>query len=163
MKAWSMRPVEVAALLNPAFCAFLLRKCAQGFSKTKPDGIPYPVLALCLPLVLHRVTREVLPVKVTSRMHSWLQKHQEIRVGFAQRCAALMPYYREAMLFAFNGSLLTFTNAGHILALPDVAEPKLWLPKSEPAKCMERALFVGRWLSGAGDVRTIYAMWGIRP
>jgi hypothetical protein len=163
MKVWSKRPVEVAALFNPAFCAILLRECAKGFIEKKPEGIPYPILALSLPIVLHKFTRELLPKKITKKMHPWLQEHQEIRMDFAQRCAALMPYFREAMLFACNGELLAFTKAGLILAPQIPAEPKLWTSNSEPAECMKRAHFVGRWFSVAGNVGTIYAMWGIRP
>jgi hypothetical protein len=163
MKAWSMRPVEVAALLNPAFCALLLRECAQGFMEKKPEGIPYPLLALSLPIVLHKFTRELLPATIRSRMHPWLQEHQEIRIGFAKRCATLAPHFREAMLLACHEKLLSFTEEGLITAKLRGKQLKLWLPNSEPADCMKRVLFVGRWLSGAGDVHTVYAMWGIRP
>ncbi len=163
MKAWSQRPVEVAALLNPAFCALLLRQCAKGFMENKPEGIPYPLLALSLPIVLHKFTRERLPKSIRKKMHPWLQENQEIRMDFARRCAALMPYYREAMVFACDEDLLVFTKAGLFLAPPEAKEPKLWTSDSEPADCMKRAFFAGRWFSVAGDVRTIYAMWGIRP
>ncbi|MFZ0913358.1 MAG: three component ABC system middle component [Candidatus Korobacteraceae bacterium] len=163
MKPWSKRPVEVATLLNPAFCALLLRECVKGFVQKNPEGIPYPLLALLLPIVLHKFTRELLPAKISTKMHPWLQEHQDVRIGFAQRCAALVPYYREATLFGCTRALLAFTEAGLITAPPLGNQPKLWGSHTEVAECLKQAHFVGRWFSGAGDVRTIYAMWGIRP
>ena len=163
MKAWPKRPVEVASLLNPAFCSLLLREAVLGFMEVNPEGMPYPSLALVLPIVLHRNTREQLPISIATKMHPWLQDHQQVRIGFANRCRALQPYFREALLFGCTGGLLAFTVAVLVTAPQITKRKKLWSSGTEPDQCMKRALFVGRWFGGAGDVRTIYTMWGIRP
>jgi hypothetical protein len=163
MRPWSDRPPEIAHLFNPAFCALLVREGVLGFLEVSPAGMPYPLVFLLLPIVLHKNTRESLPQTSRTKMHPWLQDHQEARVGFAERCAAVAAYTREAILFGARGSMLAFSQNGTIQA-PRLRLRRLpWPHDSESAVCRERARFVGRWLATAGDTQTIFAMWGVRP
>lgn len=163
MKPWSDRPPEIAHLFNPAFCALLVREGVLGFMEVKPAGMPYPLAFLLLPIVLHKVTRGSLPPTIATKMHPWLQDHQEARVGFSERCAAVAAYTREAVLFAARGALLTFSQDGSLQS-PRLRLRRLpWPSDSESAICRQRARFVGRWLATAGDSPTIFAMWGVRP
>ena len=61
MKAWAGRPTELAYLFNPAFCGWVLREAVAGYASVKPAGLPLPLAFLILPVVLHRVTRELVP------------------------------------------------------------------------------------------------------
>ena len=163
MKTWAERPAEIANLFNPAFCAIVLRQSVRGFVQEKGEGLPFALAFLVLPIVLHKRTRELLPKSIATKMHPWIQDHQDVRVGFAGRCCALLPHTQEAIVFAATNDLLAMSANGRIEA-PQVPLPSAsWPDDSEPAVCISRARFVGRWLSTAGDVATIFAMWGVRP
>lgn len=163
MRPWNDRPPEIAHLFNPAFCALLVREGVLGFMEVSPSGMPYPLVFLLLPIVLHKATRESLPVTVSTKMHPWIQQHQEARIGFSERCAAIAAYTREAILFAATGTFLAFTQEGTLHAPRLRLRRPTWPPDSESATCRQRARFVGRWLATAGDNATIFAMWGVRP
>lgn len=163
MRPWNQRPREIAYLFNPAFCALVLREVVSGFVEEVPTGMSYPLLFLVLPIVLHKATREALPRSVATKMHPWIQEHEEARIGFARRCAGLAPYTREAVLFACLEGLLAFS-AGGMLVAPRKRLPRTdWGSDFDCTVCMERARFVGRWLATAGDNATVLAMWGVRP
>ena len=163
MTLWNDRPPEIAHLFNPAFCALLIREGVVGFMEVSPGGMPYPLVFLLLPIVLHKATRESLPPTIATKMHPWIQQHQEARVGFSERCAAVAAYTREAILFAASGTLLTFSQDGALQSPRLGLRRAPWPPDSESMTCRQRARFVGRWLAKAGDNATIFAMWGIRP
>ena len=38
-----------------------------------------------------------------------------------------------------------------------------WIQTNEPLICREKASFLGKWLTQADDVSTIFSLWGIRP
>ena len=53
MRRWEERPIEVANLLNPAFCGRLLYQSIVGHSEYESKDMPYVLFFLVLPLVLH--------------------------------------------------------------------------------------------------------------
>jgi hypothetical protein len=38
-----------------------------------------------------------------------------------------------------------------------------WNTDTESNECARKAEFVGRWFAQAGEVSTIFHMWGVRP
>lgn len=162
MRLWNERPPEVAHLFNPAFCALILRECVLGFQERNPSGMPFPLIWFLLPIVLHKRTRLLLPKTLATKMHPWIQDNQEVRIGFAGRCTALLPNSREAFVFAANAGLLTL-DRGFIRAYryPTLSVP--WPKDSEPESCIEKARFLGKWIGTVGAVTTIFAMWGVCP
>jgi hypothetical protein len=163
MQSWTQRPTEVAHLLNPAFCALVLVHAVRGFVEEANAGLPYPLIFLILPIVLHKATREALPNSVATKMHPWMENHQQVQVGFADRCASIIEHTREAMIFAVARNLLQVTPDARIAAPSQRLRQPSWPAKSEPAVCLEKARFIGRWIARAGQPATLYAMWGIRP
>jgi len=163
MQAWTERPTEIAHLLNPAFCALVLVHSVRGFLEETAEGLPYPLIFLVLPVVLHKPTRDALPTSVATKMHPWLENHQQVQVGFADRCASVIDHTREAMVFAVAHNLLQITNDARIKAPEHRLRRPRWPPDSEPAVCLDKARFIGRWMARAGQTATLYAMWGIRP
>lgn len=79
------------------------------------------------------------------------------------RVASVCGYTREAILFAANGALLTFSPEGALQAPQLRLKRPPWPTDSESWACRQRARFVGRWLATAGDNATIFAIWGVRP
>lgn len=161
MLRWEERPVEVANLFNPAFCAVLLQYSIRGFQSKQHGGMSYPLVFLILPIVLHLYTRQTLPNTTASKMHIWLQEHPEVRIGFVERTRELVPYTKEALIFGIQ--------AGVIVTMPDgnLTWVKKSLRKSESGSeleyLQERARFLGKWFAQFEESSNIFTMWGIRP
>ena len=165
MKQWDERPQDVSNLLNPAFLGLLLHMAVKAFRKETGGGMPYELLALVLPFVLHPATRRRLPPKITTTLPTWLQSNRDTLLGFPDRIRALMPFTREALTFLTTRRILVFTDDGHIStgSAKPVGVTKYRRATEEIADCCKRAEFVGRWLAMAGSSVTIFALLGIRP
>jgi Family of unknown function (DUF6521) len=158
--AWERRPLEERANYNPAFLALLLREAADGYITESQRTLPVPLAFLALPLVLHRTTRESLPKIISTSMPIWLQEHPFLREGFVARVRAVAPAVREALVTALTTGLLELDRG----ALTPAAEPgKARHATTESRAVAARARFVGRWLSRAGDIDTIFFLWGVKP
>lgn len=163
MTYWERRPFEVANLLNPAFCAVLITSSAIEYEKAASKGMPFPLAFFVLPLVLHSSTRSEIPRSVVTRMHSWLQEKPEMRVGFAERMRVMLPFTREAIIFGIHARVLKLNDQGEIVKGQARIRSGDWEDSSEPRICRQKASFVGRWLAAAGDLSTVFVMWGVQP
>lgn len=159
MKPWNDRPPDVARLLNPAFCGRLL---LHTVVEHQPDPLPYVMMPLILPFILHRKTRDSLPTSVRSPFISWIEEHSDIRIGLADRVARALPVSRESLLFMVNAGWLSLRDGG-------ISSPRSRAPRSHPRDtdeikdCVLKARLLGRWLAGAGRPATIYAALAITP
>lgn len=164
MKPWTSRPVEVAHLFNPAFCGQVLRRAAAGYFETSGRGLPYPLTFLVLPIVLHRHSRESIPLKVKEPMHAWLKNHQDVRVGFAERARQLVPITQEAITFLLQVGAVTVGEDAGMKPVSFLARrPQAGKFGDEVADCFNKAIVVGRWFARAGTPTTIFTMWGVKP
>ncbi len=163
MQVWEERPREFATLLNPAFCALLLREAISGYYKEANRGMPYPLVLIVLPIVLHKGTREALPGTTRTMLHVWLQSNPAARISFAPRVRQLVPYTREALIFGIQNRVLALDDNGQLVRGQQRLRNPDWERDAEPALCRQRAGFIGRWFAQAGEATTIFAMWGIRP
>lgn len=157
------RPREVAALLNPAFCAVLLCESARGARQEGLRGIPFLLSFLVLPITLHQRTREALPRAISKRMHSWLEENPQLTIGFADRMQSLVRFTREGVLYGCAGGLFSLTETHDLEPSSKIIRGLKWGKESEAVAARARARFVGRWLAHGGDRSTIFAMWGVRP
>lgn len=161
--AWTAKPPEVANLLNPAFCALLLREAARGYSQERNEGLPLSISFLILPIVLHGPTRRALPRAISTKMHSWIEKNQGLTHDFYLRARALVPFVRESLVFGSSGQLFEIMQQTQILPTVRRVRRLRWSSDSEASECRKRSLFLGRWLAHAGAESTIFTLWGIRP
>jgi hypothetical protein len=162
-RLWSERPIEIAHLLNPAFCSTLLFESISGYKQEKEEGMPYGIAFVILPAVLHKPTRDLLPKSIATKLHAWIQKNQSVRIGFADRVRWTIPYTKEGLHYAYMAKMIYISDDG----LLDLKVKRLknisWPKTSEAAVCKNKARFIGRWFSLAGDTATLLAMWGVRP
>lgn len=72
MKDWANRPPEIAALLNPAFCGFLISTGLDAYTKNVNEGAPYAFPFVMLPLILHKPTRQIFPRSYRTAFSTWI-------------------------------------------------------------------------------------------
>jgi hypothetical protein len=165
MRVWEQRPVEVANLLNPAFCAILIRQTIQGYSVDFPQGMPYSLSFLILPLVLHENTRSSLPkiYNPKSKIHSWIHIHPEIKAELPDRVKSLKPYSQEAIIFGLQRKVFRVGDHGLLIITQKKLEKPKWDTGSEPQTCYKKSLQIGRLFANTGDEGIIFTLLGIRP
>ena len=164
-RAWSERPTDVANLLNPAFVGATIRSAVVTYEQAKDKGMPFEFVFLVLPIVLHEPTRARLPRSSKTMMQTWLQENRDVLMGFPTRAKDLVPFGREAILFASRRELLVVGSGGHVSSgkrtLAGVA--KYVKDRQEVSEIFKKAALVGSWLASAGAPTTVFAMLGIRP
>ena len=160
MRPWCMRPTEIAHLFNPAFNASLLHKSVLAYNNEVNYSMPFPMSYLILPIVLHSKTRQILPKRVTTKMHTWIVKNQIVKMGFSNRASQLAGYTREALLFGFRLGIINLTdNAG--LVSHKHKHLQSWPKDSDAYECVVSASFIGRWFGVSGGMSSVFSMWGI--
>src|SRR5712675_2893895 len=115
MQPWTDRAVEEANLFNPAFCATVLVKAVDEFSKKSNRPIPFPLSFLILPIVLHGGTRKALPSTTLTSLLPWTQDNRQQLVEFAVRVKRLRPITREAIMFGVTHATLALDNHGDLV------------------------------------------------
>jgi hypothetical protein len=158
---WADRPPEVAFLLNPAFCAVVLKESARAYRTKSRVGMPLMLTHLVLPAALHKYTRGVLPNTARTRLHAWLQQHPLVRLGFAERVWALGPYTRESLLFALQHNFLALTSDAHVSATRKRFPAYSPANQTESRDCMDAAATLGTMFALSGDPITVMSLWGI--
>jgi hypothetical protein len=159
---WLNRPSEIANLLNPAFCGYLVSTSVKSYQEEAHRPMPLALCALVLPLVLHKATRESLPKDVRTSLLVWLERHQDALVEFPARVERVLPFTRESILFsATHGTLQQIGDGFGIRHDSSLEQPG---GQTEEVKhCIGRARFVGKWFAQSGDTATVYHSFGIRP
>jgi hypothetical protein len=162
--AWSARPSEERALLNPAFLSAVLWHAAGGYSTVASAPMPLDLAFLVGPFVLHRDTRESLPRAVTTSLAVWLDDNSLTRARAGGRARALVAHTKEALLFGGMHGLLDLSG-GNVLSIAERARRVNAVLKrvtEEVRQCMKRSEFVGRWFASAGSPGTVMALIGVR-
>jgi len=159
---WEERPVELANLLNPAFCALLLRDAVRGYQSQASQTLPYPLAYLVLPIVLYPPARDALPRSTVALLPAWIQEHPVLQPQIADRVQRMLLYTREAILFGLQYNLLQVGDDGGLESgNRQVRNP--FPAQTEPADCRKAAILVGRWFGKVVDGSLILAMWGLKP
>jgi hypothetical protein len=160
MLSWQDRPLEVANLLNPAFCGRLLYHSIKSHEETSGCSLPYALAFLPIPLVLHRATRSKISGH-NQQLHVWVNKYPDIKIGLGDRARNTVPFTREALMFMIQlghirvgdqGALST----GHGLKRNSDSD-------AEIRNCLKAAEVVGKWLARAGQPSATFAMLGLKP
>lgn len=160
MKNWKERPVEVANLLNPAFCGEVISIAVREYNNISLQGFPFALVYMILPIVLHKKTRDRINLRGRVPMHVWLQDNQDLKVNFSDRAREMAPICRESLLFLMQLDVIEFDNKGELFSRNIGRVRKR---SGEVLECVKKSEYLGRWLSNAGSESTIFAMWGVRP
>lgn len=164
LSQWSQRPKEYARLLNPAFLAALVWAVARGYRQVAREGLPYPLVFVALPIVLHKATREALPETTRTSLVTWISDNPNVKVCFTERATSLMPLIKECILFGTQGRLITISSFRIISAKKPRSMTGFLDEVSEEVRdCMNKAELIGRWFASHGDPTTVMALWGVAP
>lgn len=162
---WTQRPSEEAILLNPVFLGTLIDRVATGYRGTAGAGLPWTLIYVALPTVLHYETRLALPSTTTTSMAAWTRANLLLVEGVTTRAPALRRTVREALLFALSHGLVART--ADRLEPGGRARRGPTFPWREPTNdykaCAQKATFFGRWCASAGTPATVFAFWGLKP
>jgi len=165
MSRWSDGTLEERVLLNPAFCANLLWHFAATSDEPGRRPVTFVESFLLLPIVLHRATRDSLPRTTRTSLGVWLDENPSWQASVATRARALVPYTKDALLFAgargfllLQEGLLTADQSWRRRVNAALREST-----DEVRLCVKQAAFVGRWFSEAGDAATVMSLIGVRP
>jgi hypothetical protein len=162
MKKWENRATEIAYLLNPAFCARIIYYAVKTYYEENTRPMPFPLVYLILPLVLHRKTRE--RIKSVTQMHVWIQRNPDMLIGFAERTKNMVPITNEAVEFLMQSGVVILTNNAEIeLAKLFKSLSVNKYTNAEVKECIAKSSSVAKWFAKAGKVEIIYTSWGIRP
>lgn len=147
MKRWEERPAEIASLMNPAFCSLVLREFAKSYRANSTLDVDILLCFLALPMVLHTETRNAFPMTTGTSHAHWLQEHQHLRIGFANRCRAVAPFVREAIDYGAQSGALKVTQSGRLIATSRRAKSNVWKNLGDTKDCLHGAKLAGKWLA----------------
>lgn len=162
MKSWSARPIEVKNLFNPAFCALVLIRALKGYEEINKAGMPFSLCLLVLPLCLYKTSREAFAKHSRGYFLKVLSDNPQLRLGFAQRTATLMPYTLEALGFAMQRGCFEVSNEGRLRTLPKSVRQTV-SGTDETVSCQRIARFLGKQFAQISDRATVYTALGVRP
>lgn len=166
MKKWEERSIEIATLLNPAFCGYLLSLGIKGYTEQAQENAPYVFPFIMLPLVLHKPTREKLPKKVGRKTFlTWIDEQEIIdivKIDFAERAKNLVPYVKEALLFAIKHNIIELTNAGMLISKNENINTRRYINKTEEIEeCIEISEKCGKLIAKAGNFNMVMISLGV--
>lgn len=164
MLAWEDRPIEIANLLNPAFCGAILQRTIRAYNQEEGAGFPYALAFLVLPIVVHAETRLSISTRQRPILLAWLHLHPEAKIAFAERVQSLLPVTNETLTFLLQVMGATLDEQGSLFAKAVEGKQIKTIYEDEKVKdYFDKASYVGRWFARAGTVSTIFAAWGVRP
>lgn len=162
MLDWENRAPEVKYLLNPAFCGRLIYTVLKEYEKQKNAPMPFPLVYLILPLVLHKQTRDT--ISSSTRLLNWIQTHQNLLIGFASRVRGMIDITNETLDFLLGLGIVQISNSGSFVrtdVIDKLSENKFC--NEEIKECINKSKHIAKWFAKAGSVTTIYVYFGVRP
>ncbi len=164
LKEWEERSPEIAALLNPAFCASLIIESVRGIPQIYENGFPFEYPFVMLPLVLHKPTRDIFPRSVNTTFISWMtnEKTSWVKIGYAERAKSMVVHIRESLLFALQHECLKASETGAFIPMPDFRFSSRNV-SDEVKACLSAGRICGKWFSGYNDIRMAMVLLGVRP
>ncbi|MDD5037256.1 MAG: DUF6521 family protein [Methylococcaceae bacterium] len=162
MKRWDQRPFEVKNLFNPAFCGLVLFRALQGYEEENPDGMPFSLALLVLPLCLQKASREVIAGSSRSYLLKIVEKNPQLLVGFAERASDLLPFALEAFGVLMERGCFVVSHDGRLKTVPNRVRKSV-TGTDESIACQRVARIVGKEFARIADRVTVYTTFGIRP
>ena len=162
MKRWDQRPFEVRNLFNPAFCGLVLFRALQGYEDENPDGMPFSLALLVLPLCLQKDARQVIAGNSRRYLLKIVETNPQLLVGFADRTSDMLPFAFEAFGVLMERGCFVVSKDGRLKTVPDRVRKSV-TGTDESVSCQRVARIVGKEFARIADRVTVYTTFGIRP
>ena len=162
MKRWDQRPFEVRNLFNPAFCGLVLFRALLGYEEENPDGMPFSLALLVLPLCLQKHARQVIAGYSRGYLLKTVEKNPQMLVGFADRASDMLPFALEALGVLMERGCFVVSQDGRLKTVPDRVRKSV-TGTDESVNCQRVARIVGKEFARIADRVTVYTTFGIRP
>ena len=162
MKRWSERPFEIRNLFNPAFCGLVLIRAMQGYEEENPEGMPFSLTLLVLPLCLQKGSRQVIADGSRGYLLKTVEKNPQLLVNFADRAEALLPCAMEAFGLLMERDCFVVSPDARLKTVPGRVR-KTVTGTAESVSCQRVARIIGREFARIADRVTIYTTFGVRP
>ncbi|MPL70223.1 hypothetical protein SDC9_15978 [bioreactor metagenome] len=164
MKNWEERSVITANLLNPAFCGEVIRRTIVSYNNNDENQkFPFSLSFLILPIVLHKKTREHMPMRSSTYFHSWVEENEFLFIDFAERVRELNPFSKESILFLLQHEAVEITEKGEFTVRPYRNKKPKGENIDEIIDIYRKAELLGKWFRLTGNDQTIYMFLKIRP
>lgn len=162
MKNWNLRTHEVAFLLNPAFCGRVLYSTIKTYNEKANRALPFPLIYLVLPLVLHKETRA--NINSRTQLQLWVQRYPQLLIDFPKRARELVPITNESVEFLLQTGNIILTPNGELEISPTLKSlSKAKFVDDEISECLKKGEHIAKWFVAAGKAETIYIELGVRP
>ncbi|AVQ08010.1 TPA: hypothetical protein HH295_20475 [Xanthomonas vasicola pv. zeae] len=162
MKRWDQRPFEVKNLFNPAFCGLVLFRALLGYEEENPDGMPFSLALLVLPLCLQKDARQVIAGSSRSYLLKIVEKNPQLLVGFADRATDMLPFALEAFGVLMERDCFVVSQDGRLKTVPNRVRKSV-IGTDESVSCQRVARIIGKEFARIADRVTVYTTFGIRP
>lgn len=162
MKRWDQRPFEIRNLFNPAFCGLVLFRAMQGYEEEDPQGIPFSLSLLVLPLCLHKDSRSVIASSSRSYLLKVIEKNPQVQVGFSERTIAMLPYTFEGFSLLMERGCISVRDDGRFQTIPNKVRRSV-TGSDETKSCQRVARIIGKEFARIADRATVYTTFGVRP
>ena len=162
MKNWNLRTHEVAFLLNPAFCGRVLYSTIKTYNEKANRALPFPLIYLVLPLVLHKETRA--NINSRTQLQLWVQRYPQLLIDFPKRARELVPITNESVEFLLQTGNIILTPNGELEISPTLKSlSKTKFVDDDVSECLKKGEHIAKWFVAAGKAETIYIELGVRP
>jgi len=162
MKRWDQRPFEFRNLFNPAFCGLVLFRALLGYEEENPDGMPFSLALLVLPLCLQKDARQVIAGNSRSYLLKIVEKNPQLLVGFAARTSDMLPFALEAFGVLMELGCFVVSPDGRLKTVPSRVRKSV-IGTDESVSCQRVARIIGKEFARIADRVTVYTTFGIRP
>jgi hypothetical protein len=140
----------------------MLFRSLQGYEEENPDGMPFSLTLLVLPLCLQKDSRQMIADSPRSYLLSTVGKHPQLLVGFAERANALMPFAFEALGLLMERGCFVVSRDGQLKSVSGRVR-KTVTGTSESIICQRVARIIGKEFARIADRVTVYTTFGVRP
>jgi hypothetical protein len=162
MKRWNQRPFEVRNLFNPAFCGLVLFRALLGYEEENPDGMPFSLALLVLPLCLQKDSRQAIVENPRSYFLKTVENNPQMLVGFSDRARDMMPFAFEGFGLLMERGCFVVTKDGRLKTIPGRVRKSV-TGTNESISCQRVARIIGKEFARIADRVTVYTTLGIRP
>tara|TARA_R110002012_G_scaffold60274_5_gene157581 strand:- start:3081 stop:3575 length:495 start_codon:yes stop_codon:yes gene_type:complete len=163
IKEWEDRTAIVANLLNPAFCGEILRRFIKAYNDKSDNQTSFILCFIVLPIVLHKETREQLPKTTNTHLLTWIDSKDALFIDFPNRVRDMKAYTKETLMFLLNQQAIIFNNESRIETTTFRKKKFIGEDTEEAEEILKKAEFLGKWLTKAEDIKTLFSFLRITP